>query len=81
MKRRVHFSALVLATTLLTNVLYAQQTLNTDQNPSFAASRDKYMLIGDSLTSLHSTTIHSTYKAYDWYEARQERREEQRAFN
>ena len=66
---------------LLTGALQAQEQLSPDQNPSFAASRDKYLLIADSLTALHSTTIQSTYKAYDWYEAREERRAEQRAFN
>ncbi|HVG12659.1 MAG TPA: hypothetical protein VM843_06615 [Flavisolibacter sp.] len=81
MKRRLHFAALILATSLLTSALHAQEPLSPDQNPSFAVSRDKYLLIADSLTSLHSTTIQSTYKAYDWYEAQEERRAEQRAFN
>ncbi len=80
MKRKLPFSGLVLAS-LLTSVLHAQEALSPDQNPAFAVSRDKYLPIADSLTALHSTTLQSTYKAYDWYEAREERRAGQRAFN
>ncbi|GAA4338643.1 hypothetical protein [Flaviaesturariibacter amylovorans] len=49
-----------------------------DQNPAFAVSREKYMRMADSITKWHSTTVHDTYKAYDWYEAREERRTERR---
>ena len=80
MKRCLPFSLLLLAATFGTDTLGAQETLDKDQNPSFAVSRSKYLLIADSLTSLHSTTTQATYKAYDWYEAREERREERRAF-
>lgn len=49
-----------------------------DQNPAFAVSRDKYLRMADSLTRWHSTTAQNTYKAYDWYEAREERRQARR---
>ncbi|RYD91204.1 MAG: hypothetical protein EOP50_14690 [Sphingobacteriales bacterium] len=49
-----------------------------DQNPNFAVSRDKYLRSADSLTRWHSTTAQNTYKAYDWYEAREERRSARR---
>jgi hypothetical protein len=45
-----------------------------DQNPNYAVSRDKYMKMSDSITRWQSTTAQNTYKAYDWYEAREERR-------
>ena len=49
-----------------------------DQNPSFAVSRDKYLRMADSVTRWQSTTAQNTYKAYDWYEAREERRSSRR---
>ncbi|GAB4093427.1 hypothetical protein [Flaviaesturariibacter terrae] len=49
-----------------------------DQNPNFAVSRDKYLKVADSVTRWHSTTMQNTYKAYDWYEAREERRSARR---
>ncbi|RYY39733.1 MAG: hypothetical protein EOO08_08660 [Chitinophagaceae bacterium] len=45
-----------------------------DQNPNFAVSRDKYLKLADSVNRWHSVTMQNTYKAYDWYEAREERR-------
>lgn len=62
------------------DVADAQSSLAPDQNPSFAVSRDRYMGIADSLTKFQSSTVHTTYKAYDWYEARSERKSEQRQF-
>jgi hypothetical protein len=53
----------------------AQQAgLVTDQNPRYENSRAKYMNVADSLTRNQGSTIQQTYKAYDWYEAREERR-------
>ncbi|RYZ22262.1 MAG: hypothetical protein EOO16_09820 [Chitinophagaceae bacterium] len=49
-----------------------------DQNPQFAVSREKYLKIADSLNRWHATTLQNTYKAYDWYEARAERRDSRR---
>lgn len=46
-----------------------------DQNPNFEASRTKYMAAKDSLLSTQSTTVQNTYKAYDWMQLRQERRD------
>ena len=52
-----------------------------DQNPRFAESVNKYSKIADSLTLSQGTTVQQTYKAYDWYEAREERRELRRERN
>jgi hypothetical protein len=49
-----------------------------DQNPQFAVSREKYMKLADSITRWHATTLQNTYKAYDWYEAKMERRDARR---
>jgi hypothetical protein len=49
-----------------------------DQNPQFAVSREKYMKMADSITRWHATTLQNTYKAYDWYEAKVERRDARR---
>ena len=51
------------------------QELLPDQNPNFQLSRTKYMQQKDSLGMYMNTTIQNTYKAYDWYEARLERRQ------
>jgi len=54
---------------------YSQQTsLVQDQNPAYETSRAKYMNVADSLTTTQGTTVQNTYKVYDWYEAREERR-------
>lgn len=63
------------------SMAFAQdKQLVADQNPRYAESRDHYMRVADSLTSNQSTTVQDTYKAYDFYEARMERRQERRAF-
>ncbi|MES2003722.1 MAG: hypothetical protein V4450_04315 [Bacteroidota bacterium] len=61
---------------------FAQQTnqLAPDQNPNYMISQQKYMNQKDSLLSWENTTIQSTYKAYDWREARDERRSERRLY-
>ena len=61
---------------------FAQQTnsLAPDQNPNYMVSQLKYMNTKDSLLSNENTTVQETYKAYDWREARDERREERRTY-
>ncbi len=56
-------------------ISYGQEShLLPDQNPRFAESVNKYSKMADSLTQFQGTTLQQTYKAYDWYEAREERR-------
>lgn len=73
---------LTISVFLLTLVkLQAQQTtLAPDQNPNYILSQSKYMGIKDSLSTAMNTTVQSTYKAYDWYEARTDRRQERRDY-
>ncbi|WP_432714521.1 hypothetical protein [Pedobacter sp.] len=53
--------------------------LLADQNPRYAESVNKYSKLVDSLIQTQGTTVQQTYKAYDWYEAREERRSQRRA--
>ncbi len=62
----------LIALSLHSNAQHA--SLATDQNPRYEQSRAKYMNKSDSLTSTQGTTIQETYKAYDWYEAREAKR-------
>jgi hypothetical protein len=52
-----------------------------DQNPRYQESRAKYIEMADSLNRDQGTTVQQTYKAYDWYEAREERRKLRRERN
>lgn len=65
---------------LICFTLTAQSNLAPDQNPDFASSRDKYMKIADSVNQWHGTTIQQTYKAFDWYEHKQELRNDRLQF-
>lgn len=49
----------------------------TDQNPACQESRQHYML-SDSLTQTHGTTVQQTYKAYDFLQLKQERKDQRR---
>lgn len=50
-----------------------------NQNPNYEESQEYYLEVKDSLTQTQGTTFQDTYKAYDWYEAREERRALRRA--
>ncbi|KAA8483622.1 hypothetical protein BDE36_3202 [Arcticibacter tournemirensis] len=64
---------------ILTLSVKAQQAnLTSDQNPRYKESQQQYMKNADSLTKNQGTTVQQTYKAYDWYEARLERRQQHR---
>ena len=78
MKKYLSCSFLLIAI-LFFNISWSQ-TLHPDQNPQYAISRSKYMHLSDSINQWHSTTLHQTYKAYDWYEAKQERKSDRRLF-
>lgn len=65
---------------LFSTLSFSQQGLFPDQNPQYNTSRDKYMLMKDSLMADMNTTVQQTYKAYDWYEARMQRRTDRRDF-
>jgi hypothetical protein len=69
---------------LITGSLYAkrvkaqQLALVADQNPRYMESQAKYSAMADTLTALQGTTFQNTYKAFDWYESKLERRKQNR---
>ncbi|GAA3960957.1 hypothetical protein [Mucilaginibacter dorajii] len=79
MKTKIIIAAVTVLCGLYSGIVNAQQiTLLADQNPRYRESQIKYSSGADSLNSLHGTTIQDTYKAYDWYEAKLERRQQNR---
>jgi hypothetical protein len=79
MKTKIIIAAVTVLCGLYSGIVSAQQTtLLVDQNPRYRESQFKYSQGADSLNSLHGTTIQDTYKAYDWYEAKLERRQQNR---
>lgn len=50
------------------------QLPTADQNPNAYKSQERYLIKSDSLLQYQGTTFQETYKAYDWYEAKQERK-------
>ena len=78
--KTLHATALAITLTICNQLVFSQEKLAPDQNPRFAESRDKYMKLTDSINRWHGTTFQETYKAFDWYEARQERRQERLDF-
>lgn len=79
MKANLPYSLLLLPLALLSATVGRSQT-DSDQNPNYLVSEAKYSKMADSLNSLHGTTPQETYKAIDWMAARQERRDQRRAF-
>jgi hypothetical protein len=73
---------LTMLTVCATISSFAQQTnsLAPDQNPNYMVSQLKYTNQKDSLLNYSNTTSQETYKAYDWREAREERRTERRSY-
>lgn len=55
--------------------IFAQENSTVpDQNPNYKVSLEKYKVDNDNLLATMNTTVQNTYKAYDWYEAKQERK-------
>lgn len=50
-----------------------------DQNPRFQESLQYYSGVSDSLVQNQSVTVQDTYQAYDFYQAKLERRAQRRA--
>ena len=62
----------------LTQANAQQNGLAPDQNPRYKESQERYIKQTDSLSNTEGITLQQTYKAYDWYEARLERRQQNR---
>ena len=80
MKKHLLASALLFFSFVVQTTASAQTSLAPDQNPAFAVSRDKYLRLADSMNAWHGTTFQQTYKAFDWYENKMERKEQRRQF-
>ncbi|WP_316841032.1 hypothetical protein [Pedobacter gandavensis] len=82
MKRKLIFILGCIASLVYSTMSYAQKSgLVHDQNPRYLESRAKYMYLADSLNLTQGSTVQNTYKAYDWYTAREERRQTRRERN
>ncbi len=57
-----------------------RESVSTDQNPRHMLSQAKYESISDSLNHFHSTTLQNTYEAFDWYDAKQQRKADRTNF-
>lgn len=80
MKRAILYTSISVASFLTATVGMSQTLASADQNPNFEVSRQKYMLMADSLTTWHSTTHQETYKAIDYLEDKKAAREDRQAF-
>ncbi len=78
MKRNLIIIALIAAGFAGSKASAQQAALAPDQNPRFHESANKYLHVADSVNRLQGTTAQNTYKAYDWYQAREERRQQRR---
>jgi hypothetical protein len=70
-------------TTLLTAALVLGATFTNaqtvpDQNPRYLESQNKYARHSDSLLINQGTTFQQTYKAYDYVQLKQERKDQRR---
>jgi len=71
MKKIILF--LIMMTSVI--MLKAQEVLMTsDQNPDYKTSLAKYQTGQQGVLEAMNTTAQNTYKAYDWTEAKQERK-------
>ncbi|MBX2930758.1 MAG: hypothetical protein KF781_02285 [Chitinophagaceae bacterium] len=52
-----------------------KEQIASDQNPNYMVSQTKYVKQAEELQKTMNTTQQQTYKAYDWYEAKLEKKE------
>lgn len=71
------YFALLIIVSATAHTAVAQERI-TDQNPACQESRQHYMLLSDSLTQTHGTTVQQTYKAYDFLQLKQEKKDQRR---
>jgi hypothetical protein len=72
--KKILFTCSILVASLASQA----QELAIDQNPNYKVSMDKYAASQLSLQTTNNTTTQNTYKAYDFSEAKAERRAERR---
>lgn len=81
MKKLVLVISCIAGLTCFTTAQAQTSALLPDQNPRYLEAQQKYGIAADSLSRDQGTTVQDTYKAYDWYEAREERRQLRRERN
>ena len=59
---------------------FAQENLAPDQNPNYTVAVAKYAGNAAQLQTTNNTTVQNTYKAFDWYENKQEKKQERLQF-
>jgi hypothetical protein len=69
-------SLLTVAFFMLCSLVNAQDVPN--QNPNYKQSMDYYMKHKDELAKSMNTTPQETYKAFDWYQSKLDRRQARR---
>ncbi len=68
----------LIATTIIKTSSKAQEVPN--QNINYKISQDHYTRLADSLLKFQGTTIQNTYKAIDYMQAKQDRKEARKNF-
>ena len=69
----------LLICTLIASISFGQAAIG-DQNPDYIVSRARYMVAKDSLIQYQSATSQQTYKAYDYFVDKQERKDAKTAY-
>ena len=72
--KKVIFSLLLLSSFFVSKA--QEKMLAADQNPNYKISQDKYLAAQEKLSTNMNTTVQETYKAYDWTEAKQEKKQQ-----
>ena len=67
-------SIIIILLVRLNSVSAQHAKLAADQNPRYMESQLRYQKAADTLIQSHGITLQETYRAYDWFEARLERR-------
>jgi lipopolysaccharide export LptBFGC system permease protein LptF len=71
---------LLLFTVLSLGSLALNAQNNLDQNPNYQKSMDYYMKQKDELQQTMNTTVQNTYKAFDWYQNKLDKKQQRRDY-
>ncbi len=72
--------SLLLLTFLLFSSLIINAQDNPDQNPNYQKSMDYYMKQKDELQKTMNTTVQNTYKAFDWYQNKLDKKQQRKDY-
>lgn len=75
------YKLLIICLLLVSERAVAQTgVLLPDQNPNYLQSQEKYTKLKDSLLIYSNTTAQQTYKAFDWYQDKLDRKNSRSAY-